>query len=626
MVYFRERSADSVFSLSMLLHFIYCRKSSEDEDRQVISNESQENELHPIAERDHLKIRDKIKEEASAKVPGTRPQFNQMVTRIKKGEANAILCWHLNRLSRNATDAAVLVDLMDQGRLLEIRTPGQTFRNTPGDKFLITLFGSQAKLENDNKGVDVKRGLRAKATMGLYPGVAPTGFLNDKTKNRGERDLYKDPERFDLVKKMWRMMLAGTYTAPQIVKIANERWGFRTRRTKKQGGNPLGLNTIYHIFHNPFYYGWFEYPVGSGKWYQGKHEPMITKAEFDRVQTILGRNGNPRASKHLTFSYTGLIRCGGCTGMVTAEEKHQVRCTVCRKKFSYTAKDRCPRCNTPVAEMSNPRFRDYTYYHCARRKNAKCSQRSLEVTKLERQIEKQLRRIQISATFKRWAFRFLQEVYENDINMLRSTTQSRENAIADCVKKLEGLVELKTSPANADGSLLSDEEYIKHRRELLQAKAALQSPESEKIKAEQALRQSEESFEFAHAALNKFIDGDFQAKKEVLTTMGSNHSLVDENLIIEAMEPFVLIQKLKSSKGAPEERIEPEKTSALKGRNGRTRDPNLSVLRDVKEVRTNERKLKILVRKVYHFFRSSKIDDQAKGVVRKCRPHRFNLN
>jgi DNA invertase Pin-like site-specific DNA recombinase len=159
----------------MLTHFIYCRKSSEDEDRQVISNESQENELEPIAKRDRLTIRDKIKEEASAKVAGTRPRFNEMVRRIKKGEANAILCWHLNRLSRNATDAAVLVDLMDQGKLSEIRTPGQAFRNTPGDKFLITLFCSQAKLENDNKSVDVKRGLRAKASMGLYPGVAPMG-------------------------------------------------------------------------------------------------------------------------------------------------------------------------------------------------------------------------------------------------------------------------------------------------------------------------------------------------------------------------------------------------------------------------------------------------------------------
>src|SRR5262245_55184426 len=132
----------------MLIHFMYCRKSSEDEERQVISNKSQENELDPIATRERLTIRSKIKEDASAKVAVTRPRFNEMVKRIRKGEGNAILCWHLNRLSRNATDAAVLVDLMDQGKLLEIRTPGQTFRNTPGDKFLITLFCSQAKLEN----------------------------------------------------------------------------------------------------------------------------------------------------------------------------------------------------------------------------------------------------------------------------------------------------------------------------------------------------------------------------------------------------------------------------------------------------------------------------------------------
>jgi DNA invertase Pin-like site-specific DNA recombinase len=146
----------------MLRFLLYCRKSSEDEDRQVISIESQENELEPIARREGFNITVKLKESASAKLGGTRPHFNDMVKRIRRGEVNAILCWHPNRLSRNATDAAVLVELMDQGSLLEIRTPSQSFKNTPGDKFLLTLFCSQAKLENDNKGVDVKRGLRAK--------------------------------------------------------------------------------------------------------------------------------------------------------------------------------------------------------------------------------------------------------------------------------------------------------------------------------------------------------------------------------------------------------------------------------------------------------------------------------
>jgi len=312
--------------------------------------------------------------------------------------------------------------------------------------------------------------------------------------------------------------------------------------------------------------------------------------------------------------------------MVTAEEKHHLRCTVCRKKFSYHRMDACPRCKIPTAKMTNPRFRDYIYYHCARRKQAKCLERSVEGSELEDQIEKQLRQIQISAAFKKWAFRYLQEVYEEDISTVRSTAQSREKAIADYMKRLESLVDLKTSPANADGSLLSDEEYSKRRHELLLAKSTLQSPQTEKSEAERALRQSEDTFEFAHAALERFMKGDFRARKEVLATMGSNHALKDGNLMIEARIPFVLISDFKSDIGVPSERIEPEKTLEKQGWNGQIEYANLSRLRDLKEDRTSEIKLKKLVHKVYHFFRSSKLDGQAGSAVRKCRPHGFRLN
>jgi site-specific DNA recombinase len=587
----------------MLTYFMYCRKSSEDEERQVISNESQEDELQPLAQRDRLRVGDKIKEEASAKISGSRTLFNEMVKRIKKGEANAILCWHLNRLSRNAGDAAVLIELMDQDKLLEIRTPGQIFRNTPGDKFLITLFCSQAKLENDNKGIDVERGLRKKAAMGLYPGVAPMGYLNDKTKLHGERDLYNDPERFAQVKRMWRMMLTGTYTPPQILKVANNEWGFRTRKTKKQGGNPLSVSAIYHIFHNPFYYGWYEYPIGSGKWYGGKHEPMVTKAEFDQVQALLGRKGNPRASKHLTFSYTGLIRCGECDGMITAEEKRQVICSNCRLKFVYSSRDLCPGCQTPIAEMSGPLFLHYIYYHCAKRKTA-CKQRSLEVLKLERKIMKKLGRIHISAEFKAWAFEYLREIYEEDVKTNHSIGQSRDKAYADCLKRLESLVKLKTSPENSDGSMLSDEEYSRERRKLLEEKAGLDNPGEMKRRAQHALRESEATFDFAHAACQKFIEGDFRAKKQIFANLGSNLILLDKELIIEAKEPLVLIEKSTGGNCGGNGWIEPKNRPVNSGPNARNVSGFSSRLRDVKEVRTLSNKYKKLVKAIYRHFRS----------------------
>jgi site-specific DNA recombinase len=610
----------------MLNHLIYCRKSEEDDEKQIISNESQRDELDPIGIRDCLRIAGVIEEEASAKTSGTRPRFNEMLRRIKKGEANAILCWHLNRLSRNAGDAAALVELMDQGRLLEIRTPSQTFRNIPADKFLIILFCGQAKLENDNKGVDVKRGLKKKATMGWYPGVAPMGYLNDKTKLRGERDLFKDPERFPLVKQMWQIMLMGAYTPSQILKIANEDWGFRTRRTRKQGGTPLSLSALYHIFHNPFYYGWFEYPRGGGKWHQGKHEPMVTKAEFDRVQALLGRKGNPRASRHTTFSFTGIIRCGACNGMVTAEEKHNVRCTQCRFKFVYRNRDACPRCKTTIANMTESVFRDYTYYHCARRKGG-CRQQGLEAAKLQEQILAQLKRIEISDTFKSWAFKFLKEIHLEDKALSYHATESHDKAHTDCVKRLDNLIRLKTSPANADGSLLSDEEYAKQRRELLEEKAVLDKlPGDARVAAQQALRQSQELFEFAASASEKFAKGDFRAKKQILTTMGSHQTLLNKKLSIEAKKPFVWLGDFVVTERENIPPVAPENVLSTQRQNNPMESQYLSVLRDLKDVRTSKPKIKKLVHKVYHFFRSSEFQCTVKGCGESHVVHDFSLN
>jgi len=586
----------------MLIHFMYCRKSSEDEDRQVISNQSQEDALEPIAIRDRLTLRDRIREEASAKMSGTRPSFNAMVKRIKKGEANAILCWHLNRLSRNAGDAASLIELMDQGKLVEIRTPSQTFRNIPNDKFLVSLFCSQAKLENDNKSEDVKRGLEKKAKLGFYPGVAPLGYLNDKSKNRGERDLYNDPDRFELVKKMWRMLLARTHTPPQILKIANEEWGFRTRKTKKTGGKPLSISGLYHIFHNPIYYGWYEYPVGSGKWYEGKHEPMVTREEFEEVQIILGRNGNTRPSRPLVFPYTGLIQCGNCYGMITAEEKHHVRCTACRHKFACGHRSECPRCKTAISAMSAPRLRHYVYYHCARRKT-ECQQPSIEIRDLERQIQVELKQLHISGEFKSWAFRHVRELYEDDINTLTHASASREKALADCLNRIDKLVELKTSPGNEDGGLLSDEEYSSRRRKLLQEAAMLQSVKTERLNAERALRESEEFFELAYSAPKRFVKGDFWAKKELLAGIGSNLALRDKKLIIEANSPFAFVRQFNSDEVSENEFIEPEKSLVASGQKNLIGSENSSLLRDVNKVRTNTSKVKLLVSKVYHHFR-----------------------
>jgi DNA invertase Pin-like site-specific DNA recombinase len=91
---------------------------------------------------------------------------------------------------------------MDETKLLEIRTYGQHFKNSPNEKFLLMILCSQAKLENDNKSINVKRGLRTRCEMGLRPGPAVVGYLNEKRMDK-KCEVVIDPERAPIVKQMF---------------------------------------------------------------------------------------------------------------------------------------------------------------------------------------------------------------------------------------------------------------------------------------------------------------------------------------------------------------------------------------------------------------------------------------
>lgn len=273
-------------------YFMYCRKSSEDnKERQMQSIESQEKELKRIAEEDGLIIVDIFREEKSAHTRG-RAKFGNMLDRLEKGEANAIFAWHGNRLARNAYDGGWIITLMDESKIAEVKTPHRTYYNAPDDKFFLQLEFGIAKKDSDDKSKVVKRGLTQKCEKGCRPGVAPTGYLNTPELAGGSRYIKKDPERFELLKKAWDMMASGKYSVDQIREIMNNEWCFKTRQFKRQGGTQISFSHLYRMFNDSFYYGEFEYPVGSGLIYN-HDQPMVTKDVFDKVQFIFGKKPNP---------------------------------------------------------------------------------------------------------------------------------------------------------------------------------------------------------------------------------------------------------------------------------------------------------------------------------------------
>lgn len=316
---------------------LYARKSTEQDERQALSIDSQIKEMLEMANRDGLNVTEIRKESHSAKDSGQRPVFTELLADIRSGKFNGILTWAPDRLSRNAGDLGSLVDLMDQKLLHQIRTHGQSFSNNPNEKFLLMILCSQAKLENDNKSLNVKRGLRAKLELGLWPGTAPTGYNNEHRTDR-KGSLILDQKRALVIKQMFEKVADNNWSGRQVNK-----W-LRDTNFKTKTGKYLSLSNIYLILKNSFYTGVVEYPVGSGKWYTGKHTPIITKELFEKVQERLTRDKVIRVTKE--FAFTKLIACGLCGSGITAEEKYK--------------------------ELKDGTTKIYVYYGCSRARDASC--------------------------------------------------------------------------------------------------------------------------------------------------------------------------------------------------------------------------------------------------------------
>jgi DNA invertase Pin-like site-specific DNA recombinase len=358
-----NNEAEQLKESEPLKYCLYARKSSEDDERQALSIESQIKEVLEMAARDKLNVVEVRRESHSAKNSGSRPEFNRLIDDIRLKKFDGVLTWAADRISRNAGDLGTVVDLMDQGLLQEIRTNGPKFTNSPSDKFMLMMLCSHAKLENDNKGVNVKRGFRAKVEMGYRPNMSPLGYLHDKYAPKGERRIYIDPERGPIIQEAFRKVAYEGYTGRDLKRWFDDEKQVRTRKEKK-----ISLSMIYRMIDNSFYTGRYEFPVGSGRWYQGKHEPLITQEVFDRAREIMkGKLKGPSGTKE--FGFTKMFKCGTCNYGITADEK--------------------------IKRLKDGTIRRYVYYGCNKKWITGCREPYLREEDLLKQLCKIIDKVDI---------------------------------------------------------------------------------------------------------------------------------------------------------------------------------------------------------------------------------------
>lgn len=474
-------------------YILYVRKSSEGEDRQVQSIDDQLRILRDFCERKGLTVVKEIKESASAKRPGNRVGYLQMVQLIQKGEVDGILCWHLNRLSRNPVESGELQWMIQEGSLRSILTPEKEYKPEDSVLFFKLDTGMAEQYSIDLSKV-VRRGFQGKLERGEYPRRAPEGYINDTV----EHVILPDPERFALIRWAWELLLSDTVSVNQIVARLNQR-GYITRKSRKRGGGSLSTTAAHLMFSNVFYTGKM---MHSGEMYQGNHEPMVTAEEFARAQEILHKKGFKKKSRH-DFPYTGMITCAKCRKAITAE----LHCS--RKKEKA-----------------------YTYYHCTN--YGVCKNRSVREEVIEKEISNYLRHVAIHPKFENMMRAWIEARYEQESSKEEYLMKSQHARVDEIQSEKSQLIKLSIK------GMISDAEF---KREQEALDNSLTSLKGELSKTEHSLTKARsralEAVSFAVSAPFEFATASPLRKKEIARKLGVNFFLDNGKLVTE-LEPLLV--------------------------------------------------------------------------------------
>jgi site-specific DNA recombinase len=483
---------------SPMRYFMYCRKSTEAEDRQVASIESQLTTLQrAFGARPEIEIVAVYEEAFSAKAPG-RARFAEMLSRIENGDAAGIIAWAPDRLARNSIDGGRLIYMIDCGVIRDLKFATYTFENNSQGKFMLQIMFGQSKYYSDALSDNVKRGNRTKLDNGWRPNQAPLGYLNDKA----TRTIVKDPVHFPLVRKIFELMLTGAYSPRQIAIIARDEWGFLTPKKKRIGGRPLAMSTVYKMLSNPFYAGLI---VWNGQTHPGKHEPVVSIDDFRAVRRLLERPSLARPKRYI-FPFRGMIRCATCGLRVTPEHKIN--------RYGY----------------------HYIYYHCSKRSlGFRCGEPSVTESSLITQIENFLRNLIMEPTIEAWLLQEIRSVAERERLDERTRTRSLEAALHSNEGQRNELTDLRLR------GLLSDSEFIAKRAELQGEDAAIRQKLEDARERAASLEPFADFISFSNRAADWFRQGNGEAKRLILEIVHSNLSLKGKTLNIEAKKPFLAV-------------------------------------------------------------------------------------
>lgn len=372
-------------------------------------------------------------------------------------------------------------------------------------------------------------------------------------------------------------MVLNFKSPPRVVEILNNDFGYRTPKSRHRGGRPMSESNFYKILHNEFYCGWL-YTM-DGQKVRGKHEPMVTRQEFEKIQVILRQKGTTRPQT-VSLPYRGLMQCGECGSPICLEEKHQLICTGCKHKFAHKSKDACPKCSLKIDKMVDPTRLYYVYASCTKRKNPKCTQKTTRVEVLDEQIRNYLMSLEISPKVSEWVLSQLKDNTESQVAINTQALLNQQKIVKDAQNNLDSLLIQYTQPENRDRQIISTDSYLKRKTTLEKEKdEALERLLDLSQHTKNFMGDTEEKFDFAVTAPERFNTGDYETRTEVLRHLGSNLKLLDKKILMDQDILHLFIRKANTDiRVLTSDSFEPEKSIDIYEKTG-YETPVFSILR-----------------------------------------------
>ena len=471
-------------------YIIYARKSTEEDDRQVLSIEAQLIELKEFAAKEKLEIVASFQEAKTAKEPG-RIKFAEMLSFLEQGKADGIISWHPDRFARNSVDGGKIIHFVDRGLIRSLKFPCFWFEPTPQGLFMLNIAFGQSKYFVDNLRENVKRGLRQKIRNGVWPSWAPVGYAN----NPKTRGIDVDSEKASKVRKIFEMYATGEYPLNFLANWCEK------KKLLTNAGNKISLSNVQHILQNPFYVGLMRY---KGEIFEGTHEPLISKKLFDLCQEVMAKRGKIRPDRKHDFAFLGLMKCASCGCSITAQ-------------------------------YAKGNGGIYTYYRCTKKRGA-CQEKYLGENQLVEQIKTFLQKVSLSSQDTKKVLTALDGEETQAKEQARGEVINLKTQLVAVEMKLQKLLDVYLDDA------LTQKEYAVKKDTLISQKVALNEKITDfETKGLSWLEPAREFVLSLNQAKNLLTENDYPKMTTFLKNIGSNHILRNREFLFAPKTPYDLV-------------------------------------------------------------------------------------